>query len=481
MTKDKPIREIPDHKRVNTCKMEKSRIKRSRLIIALLSGVVIVILLMWLLTTIFEGEKPQARVEPLPDYLSKSVTFNAILSDLKMGLRTIKVSVKQVGPAIPILKKSFPYEGLFNKRGIRTFREEFTLDPIELHLVQGQASLIIEVHDFSKRRGGDGNLTIVEHKMIVDTIPPSITPVSRSHNVRVGGSGLITYRISTDTSQSGIVVNDLSFPGIPFMNDLQTGINICYFALPYNFKKGGSLYLWAKDRADNETRKAFFYYVKQERFRRDKVSISDRFLDTIISSFPTHTFEPGKSKIEKFLNINRELRTKTSATLRELCQSPIQEKLWDGPWLRMKNAATMAKFADQRVYYYKGELIDRGVHLGVDLASLARSPVQAANSGTVIYAKDLGIYGQTVVIDHGQGLFTVYGHLSRIDVDVDQFVTKGDTLGLTGKTGLATGDHLHFGFMVHGVPVNPVEWWDSHWIRDNIYRKLEIAGKLTEK
>jgi len=461
--------------------MEKSRIKSSRFIIALLPVVVVVILLIWLLMTIFEGEKPQARLEPLPDYLSKTVTFNAMLSDLKMGLKTVKVSVKQDGPAIPILKKSFPYDGLFNKRGIHTFREEFSLDPITLHLVQGQASLIIEVHDFSKRRGGDGNLTIVEHKMIVDTIPPSITPISRSHNVSVGGSGLITYRISTDTGQSGILVNDLFFTGIPFMNDPQAGIYICYFAVPYDFKKDTGLYLWAKDRAGNETRKAFFYHIRQKSFRRDKIRISDRFLDTMISSFPADTFEPGRSKIEKYLHINRELRQESYAALRKLCQSPIQEKLWDGPWLRMKNAATMAEFADQRIYYYKGKLVDRGVHLGVDLASLAQSPVQAANSGRVIYAQDLGVYGQTVVIDHGQGLYTMYGHLSRIDVDVDQSVAKGDTIGLTGTTGLATGDHLHFGFMVHGVAVNPIEWWDSHWIRDNIYRKLNIVDKLTEK
>ena len=481
MTKDKPVPAIPEHERVNICKMEKSRIKSSRFIIALLPAVIIVILLIWLLMTIFEGEKPQAHVEPLPDYLSKSVTFNATISDLKMGLRTVKVSVKQDGPVIPILKKSFSYDGLFNKRGIHTFKEEFEVDPIKLHLVQGQASLIIEVHDFSKRRGGDGNLTIIEHKMIVDTIPPSITPISRSHNVSIGGSGLITYRISTDTSQSGILVNDLFSPGLPFMNDPQTGMYICYFAVPYNFKKDSTLYLWAKDRADNETKKPFFYHIRRKRFRSDKIGISDRLLNDVISSFPPGIFEPGKSKIEKYLYVNRELREQNHARLRGLCQSPSREKLWDGPWLRMKNAATMAKFADQRIYYYKGKLIGRGVHLGVDLASLARSPVQAANSGRVIHAGDLGIYGLTVVIDHGQGLYTMYGHLSKIDIDVDQSVTKGDTIGTTGNTGLATGDHLHFAFMVHGVAVNPIEWWDSHWIRDNIYRKLDTLNKLTEK
>jgi murein DD-endopeptidase MepM/ murein hydrolase activator NlpD len=59
-------------------------------------------------------------------------------------------------------------------------------------------------------------------------------------------------------------------------------------------------------------------------------------------------------------------------------------------------------------------------------------------------------------------------------VRLDQDVSKGDTIGYTGQTGLASGDHLHFGIMVNGVFVNPIEWWDSHWIKDNITRKLAL-------
>ncbi len=462
--------------------MKKSRIKKSKFIITFLPIIIILMVFIWLLMTIFEGEKPRAHLKPLPEYLSKSTAFTITVSDLKMGLRNLNMSIKQDdGPGILIFKKNFPYEGLFNKGGIHKFEEEFTLDPKKLILVQGQANLIIEIHDFSKRRGGDGNLTILEHKMIVDTIPPSISAMSRSHNVNMGGSGMIVYRISTDTSKSGVLVNDLFFPGVPFMNDPQSGIYICYFAFPYNFKKDTALYLWAKDGAENETKRNFLYHIRKKRFRKDKIAISGRLLDNILSSFPPDLFDPGDSNIEKYLFINRRLRKENGAVLKDLCQSPSEERLWDGPWLRMKNAATMATFGDQRIYHYKGKLIDRAVHLGVDLASLATSPVQAANTGRVIFAQDLGIYGLTVVIDHGQGLYTLYGHLSSIDVTFGQPVTKGDTIGITGTTGLATGDHLHFGFLVHGVPVNPIEWWDSHWIKDNIYRKLSMLDKIIEK
>ena len=121
--------------------------------------------------------------------------------------------------------------------------------------------------------------------------------------------------------------------------------------------------------------------------------------------------------------------------------------------------------------------VDEQDHLGIDLASLANSPVQAANHGRVIFAERNGIYGLTVALDHGQGLISIYGHLNSIGVTLDQDVKKGDIIGLTGQTGLAGGDHLHFSIMVNGIFVNPIEWWDDHWIKDNITRKLELLNR----
>jgi murein DD-endopeptidase MepM/ murein hydrolase activator NlpD len=466
---------------VSMGKMKKSRIKRSKFIITSLPIVIFLLALIWFLMTLFEGEKPLAQLEPLPEYLSKPLTFTVVLSDLKMGLKDIKVIVKQEGPGIPILKKDFPYEGLFNKRGVHRSEQTFSIDPKKLNLVQGQATIVIEIHDFSKRRGGDGNLTIIEHKMVVDTIPPSISAITRSHNINMGGSGLIIYRISTDTEESGVFVNDRFFPGIP-LRELSHEMHLCYFAVPCQAKKEDvSLYLWAKDKAENETKGSFFYHIRKKQFRRENIRISESLLETVVSSFSPELFDHDASPIEKFLFINKELRKRDDEALHEACRSFIEKRLWDGPWLRMKNAATMAQFGDQRIYSYKGEVIDRSVHLGVDLASLAQAPVQAANNGKIILARDLGIYGRSVVIDHGQGLCTLYGHLHSIQTAEGQTVTRGEVIGTTGKSGLATGDHLHFGVLVHGVPVNPIEWWDAHWILDNIERKLQDADRLIEK
>jgi murein DD-endopeptidase MepM/ murein hydrolase activator NlpD len=98
--------------------------------------------------------------------------------------------------------------------------------------------------------------------------------------------------------------------------------------------------------------------------------------------------------------------------------------------------------------------------------------VPAANDGRVVWAENLGIYGNCVVVDHGYGLQSIYGHLSEFAVKNGDMVKKGQPLGKSGSTGLAGGDHLHFSMQVDGVQVNPIEWWDEHWIKDRILSKV---------
>jgi murein DD-endopeptidase MepM/ murein hydrolase activator NlpD len=181
--------------------------------------------------------------------------------------------------------------------------------------------------------------------------------------------------------------------------------------------------------------------------------------------------------VDKYLVINRDLRKVNSKTFYDLKDMTSPNQLWNGRWLRLRNAASTAQFGDKRLYHYKGKHIDTQTHMGVDLASLANSKVEAANNGRVIFAGPNGIYGETVALDHGQGLVTIYAHLSQINVTAGQEVVRGDTVGLTGQTGLAAGDHLHFAVMVNGQYVNPIEWWDYHWVEDNILKKLALLEK----
>ena len=137
----------------------------------------------------------------------------------------------------------------------------------------------------------------------------------------------------------------------------------------------------------------------------------------------------------------------------------------------------MRRYGEQCLYDYEGKEIDQLVSRGVDLASLVNSPVQAVNNGQVVFVGDLGVYGLTEVLDHGQGLASTYSHLSEITVNPGRNVEKGDIIGVTGQSGLAGGDLLHFGVMVGGVFVNPIEWWDNQWIEKNITEKLNSIRK----
>ncbi|MFC1863921.1 M23 family metallopeptidase, partial [Thermodesulfobacteriota bacterium] len=253
--------------------------------------------------------------------------------------------------------------------------------------------------------------------------------------------------------------------------------SVAYFSVSYNSNQNPDIYLWAKDRAENISRSTFYYHVRRKRFRKEKMNISDRFLDRILPYFSYYNLNPEDSNLQKFLKINNDIRKENNKRIMELGANPDPNRLWDGSWLRLEKAATMAKFADHRSYLYKGKKVDEKYHLGVDLASLANSPVKAGNNGKILFAERNGIYGLSVAIDHGQGLMSIYGHLSSLEVQRDQEVKKGELLGHTGSTGLAGGDHLHFGMLINGNYVNPIEWWDSHWIEDNIYRKLDLLKK----
>ena len=449
--------------------------KKTALFLTVVPLVIILALLGWFLTNIFEGERPQITIQPLPDFLSGGREFTLDISDMKRGLKILRVSVAQGSRKTIILEKNFSFTGLLNRKGIHRFNAPFFIDPSKLGLAQGRVDLVVRVWDYSRRRGGDGNLALVEHKMIVDTIPPSIRAISRMHYVNLGGTGMVVYQASSDSTDSGLFVNDLFFPGFPADEISKKGFHVCYFAIPYNTMPLAEIYLWAKDKAGNSSKTNFYCRIRRKHFRTAKIKITDGFLRSILPYFSFYPLDKKASEIEQFLHINRELRQKNAQTFYDLRKKTSPEKLWEGTWLRLKNAAKMAGFGDHRSYFYKGKKIDEQTHMGVDLASLANSEVQSANHGRVIYAGRLGIYGLTVVLDHGQGLASSYSHLSTISVKMDEEIVKGQVIGITGQTGLAGGDHLHFGVMVNGVCVNPIEWWDPHWIQDNITAKLELV------
>jgi murein DD-endopeptidase MepM/ murein hydrolase activator NlpD len=219
--------------------------------------------------------------------------------------------------------------------------------------------------------------------------------------------------------------------------------------------------------------------LRKKKFKKDVIRLSDRFLEW---KMPEFKVEATESKVPpmlaKFLAVNRQLREENGKFLASLGLITEPVMRWEGDFVRLPNSARRASFADHRDYVYNGEIVDRQVHLGIDLASLEKSPIPAGNAGKVVFADYIGIYGNTVVLDHGFGLMSLYSHLSGIDVEPGQVVARGEIIGRTGITGLAGGDHLHFGMMIHDTMINPIEWWDGNWIMHNVTDKLEDAKQF---
>ncbi len=437
-------------------------------------AVLIIIAGGWVLLVQLEGEQPII-TESIPEAIGKSHTFTFTLADHRSGLRKVRVSLLKDGKQWDLLEKEFEKSGMFSGGQM----QETTIDvPVEMDkqgISDGDAMLHVTLWDYSWRNWWNGNKTHLEKALLIDSKPPTIEVLSRAHNVNQGGAGLVIYRLSEPCPRSGVMVGDNFFPGHSgYFNDER--IHLAFFALDHTQPPGPPVYMEASDLAGNTARAGFYHHLRKRNFAKDVINLSDGFLSYKVPEFNVQAPENSSNPLlDKFLEINRTLREKDEAFLSTLGLGTEPEMYWEGTFLRLPNAANRAGFADHREYRYQGEVVDHQVHLGIDLASFRNAAIPAANTGKVVFAGDVGIYGKTVAIDHGFGLISMYSHLSGIDVEVGQMVSKGETLGRTGVTGLAGGDHLHFGMMIHNIMVNPIEWWDSNWIMHNVTDKLKDA------
>jgi murein DD-endopeptidase MepM/ murein hydrolase activator NlpD len=352
-------------------------------------------------------------------------------------------------------------------------------DLLRLKVPEGPATLEVFAETYAWHLLPPPRAPRLSAPVTVDLTPPRIEPLTTQHNMRLGGVELAVFRQSPDTVRSGIEVGPYFFPSTSgYFAD--PGIAVAFFAIPQDLTAETRPRLTARDAAGNQREVALPADVKPRRFAERALAVDDDFLGRKVPEIERDAGLPGSADLlQGYLRINRELRRQNEAQIRELAARSTPEPLWDGAFHRQSNAAPLSSFADRRTYTYQGKVIDHQTHLGYDLASLKLSPVEAAQNGVVVSAGYMGIYGNTVVVDHGLGIFSLYGHLSTIDVQPGQRVGTGQTLGRTGETGLAGGDHLHFSVMLSGVHVDPVEWWDAHWLRDHVTSKLTMFPRAT--
>jgi murein DD-endopeptidase MepM/ murein hydrolase activator NlpD len=411
--------------------------------------------------TYFEGEKPLIEGHSLPSYIGKKTALSLTVSDPKSGLHSIRIVLIQGGIEKEILASSFPRQGNDGIGGVS--RKEITLDidAKALQLKEGEASLKVTATDYSLRGFMKGNSSELLHTVTIDTKPPKVAIIHSEKYIKPGGAGIVIYRVD-DTVKHGVMLNNMYHPGFP-LTDGSDSKYISYIAVPYSDEAINESVIVAEDAAGNKTIKRFAPVLKKPGQKRDKIHVGDGFLSRKIPEFEEHYPEMEGDLLQKYLYANRTVRKLNNQKIHDLCMNPGQKQLWSGKFLRMSGSGK-AGFADHRTYYYKGDAIDKQVHLGMDIASTQHAPIKAAGTGTVIFADYLGIYGNMVMLDHGQGVFSLYSHLSQINVATGDSLNKGDILGNSGISGMAGGDHLHFSMLVNGVFVTPKEWWDQHWI-----------------
>jgi murein DD-endopeptidase MepM/ murein hydrolase activator NlpD len=206
------------------------------------------------------------------------------------------------------------------------------------------------------------------------------------------------------------------------------------------------------------------------------VTLPRRFLDEKVVGLARAERIEAPDVQQAFHRINTQVRQRNEQQIREIVADSAPERLWQGAFEQLRNSKVTSRFAEQRTYFIDGKKISEATHFGYDLASTAAAPITAAAAGRVAFAGELGIYGDCVILDHGLGVASLYGHLSRLDVAPGNRVERGQPLGLSGATGLAGGDHLHFAILVGGTYVDPLEWWDPKWVRDNVDARLAAAS-----
>ncbi|MFH1604995.1 MAG: M23 family metallopeptidase [Pseudomonadota bacterium] len=412
----------------------------------------------------FEREAPQIKL-PDSDVLGLA-PMEIVVADPGAGLKSVSATLSVGGTERALVSEQY-VQPLSAKKITVALPSKLT------GVKEGPAVLRVSARDASLWNFFNGNETVIQKNLTIDVTPPTIELVADDRYINFGGVGVIVYKASADTSTSGVRLGNHYFPGFQGQIKGHADYFIALFAHAYDVPPDAKARLVATDKAGNAREMPLVYELKDVKYRKSTIAVSDNFLQNKVAPLLSDVGARQGAPKDVFVAVNNKLRKENEDKIAAVTKKATPSLLWKGTFSQLSNSKVEANFADHRTYTYNGEEIDTAYHLGYDLPVTKHYPVEAANSGTVAFAGDLGIYGNAVILDHGLGLFTLYGHLSSIDVKVGDSVQQRQILGKTGETGLAAGDHLHFGVYLDGVAVLPVEWWDPKWINDNISPKLE--------
>jgi murein DD-endopeptidase MepM/ murein hydrolase activator NlpD len=433
------------------------------------------------------GAPPQLAIEKPDRVVGQAGTLDVTATAPGATLSTLTIALEQGGRSFPLYTLDGAQTATVTRVGpdqLRVLRSIGKQDVPDLQ--SGPARIVVSASRsalFNLRRLS----STASKEFQVRLEPPRIAVLSTKHYINLGGSEMVVYRATPPDVTSGVRVGDVEYPGFAAAGAGVPGadpsLKVAFFALLHDQPLDTPIAAFARDEAGNQAKVSFVDDVFPKPFKKSRIEIDDNFINRVVPEILEHSPElqltsPAEGSPEMlaaFLRVNGELRRLNAQQIAALAKRTSPERQWHETFVQLGNSQVEASFADHRTYIYQGKEVDQQTHLGFDLAVTAHVPVAAANSGTVLFAKWLGIYGNCVIIDHGMGVQSLYGHLQSFDVKEGDRVARGQTVGRSDSTGLAGGDHLHFTLLVAGQMVNPVEWWDSHWIADRVERKLKEA------
>jgi hypothetical protein len=382
------------------------------------------------------------------------------------GVRHVAAWLEQNGQQLPLFEENAPARRFFWKRHeparTLTFEAGKSKAPT---LKEGKARLVVETVSNDLR----GRTDSAAADVMVVLGAPRVAADDSQHYINQGGMELVTFTPGGSWNEAGVRVGKYTFRSFPVPGHPDQRFSM--FAYPWDLPPDVVPTVYARNLAGAEATAKFWFKLFPKKFRVRDFPVDDALMAKLVNSVdPNGAIAPGTDLLARFLKINGDLRRVNNQQLADLRLKTEEKILWNGPFIHWGKEE--ANFADVRNYVYHGNKVDQQVHLGFDLSDTQTAPVHAANDGRVVWAGDMGIYGNCVVLDHGYSLQSIYGHMREIDVKVGDMVQKDQKLGIAGQTGLAGGVHVHFSMQIDGVQINPREWWDEHWIKDRILAKL---------
>jgi murein DD-endopeptidase MepM/ murein hydrolase activator NlpD len=428
------------------------------------------------------GGAPEIAFDKPEKYIGQTATLDLTVTAPGSTLTQLDVVFEQAGQRVPLFSQAQPATASLKQETPDRVRLTRAIGRREIpSLKSGEARIAVTATRATLF--GLRHLTASASRTVqVRLEPPRVSVASMHQFVNLGGAEAVVYRASPVDVESGVRVGDDVYPGFPLSGAgvaADPSLHLAFFALLFDQDVNTPFIVLARDVAGNRATSPLDAKVFPKPFRRSRIEVTPQFLSRVVPAIlentPDFKVDDPNDLVQAFLKINRELRRKNAEQIAAYAQKTSAQLLWTGPFLQLGNSQVESLFADHRTYFYEGKEIDQQVHLGFDLAVTSAVPVVAANRGRVMHADYLGIYGNCVILDHGMGVQSLYAHLSSMDVMPGDMVDRGQTLGRSGMTGLAGGDHLHFTMLVNGHPVNAVEWWDAHWIEDRVTRKIREA------